>query len=111
MSANQTAVDAVPVFAALGDQTRLALVSRLLTAEARSITQLCAGTAITRQAVTKHLQVLEQAGLVVRARVGRESQFTLRPEALAPAQDFLQRASAQWDAAIERLEDFLERSP
>lgn len=111
MLANETAMKAVPVFAALGDQTRLALVSRLLSGESRSISQLRDGASITRQAITKHLQVLEQAGLVVRARVGRESQFRLRPEALAPAQDFLQRASAQWDEAINRLEGFLERSP
>lgn len=109
MSANPSAV--APVFAALGDQTRLTLVSRLLNGEARSITQLHDGATMTRQAVTKHLQVLEDAGLVARERVGRESRFTLQPEALAPAQDFLQRASAQWDQAIGRLEDFLERSP
>jgi DNA-binding transcriptional ArsR family regulator len=96
-----------PIFAALGDRTRLALVARLGDGESRSIAALCADARITRQAVTKHLRVLETAGLVERARVGRESRFACRPAALAEARDYLDAVSAQWDAAIARLRDHL----
>lgn len=74
-----------PVFAALGDRTRLVLLHRLRGGEARSISALAEDSAMTRQAVTKHLQVLERAGLVRSARAGRETQFAARPEALAAA--------------------------
>ena len=98
-----------PVFAALGDPTRLALLSRLSDGESRSITRLSADTRLTRQAVTKHLRVLETAGLVSSSRVGRESRFRFRPEPIAELRAYLDQVSRQWDDALARLRDFVER--
>ena len=97
-----------PVFAALGDATRLELVSRLSDGKQQSITELTDGLAPTRQAVTKHLQVLRDAGLVNRKRIGRESRFAIQPDAIADASDYLTRVSAQWDKAIARLRAAVE---
>lgn len=91
------------MFAALGDATRLELVSRLSDGKRHSIMELTHGLALTRQGVTKHLQVLTDVGLVSRKRVGRESRFTIQPKALTEARDYLSRVSAQWDKAIARL--------
>ncbi len=99
---------AAPVFAALGDATRLELVSRLSTGERQSITELSDGLTLSRQAVTKHLEVLKGAGLVKRKRVGRESRFAIQPDAIAKARDHLSRVSAQWDQAIARLRATVE---
>lgn len=101
--------DAAPVFAALGDRTRLALVSKLSDGQPRSIALLCADVAITRQAVTKHLRVLEDAGLVRSTRAGRESQFELRPESIVQMREYLDEVSRQWDDALTRLRAFVER--
>lgn len=96
------------MFAALGDATRLALVSRLCDGRTRSIAELTHGTGLTRQGVTKHLNVLEHARIVTSHRVGRESQFTILPGALSEARNFLERASRQWDDAISRLQMLVE---
>ncbi len=96
------------VFAALGDITRLELVSRLGDGGQHSITELTEGLALTRQAVTKHLEVLKDAGIVNRRRVGRESRFAIRPNSVARAKDYLARISTQWDEAIERLRASVE---
>jgi DNA-binding transcriptional ArsR family regulator len=96
------------VFAALGDRTRLSLVTRLSDGRARSIAALAADTDLTRQAVTKHLHVLEGVGLVRGERVGRESRFAFRPDSLAEARAYLDRVSAQWDDALARLRSFVE---
>ncbi len=96
------------MFAALGDATRLELVARLSDGERRSITELTEGLALTRQGVTKHLRVLTDAGLVNRQRVGRESRFALRPRAIGDARAYLDRVSAQWGEAIERLRRIVE---
>jgi DNA-binding transcriptional ArsR family regulator len=101
--------DLVPVFAALGDSTRLALLTKLSDGDTRSITELAADTQLTRQAITKHLRVLESAGLVASSRVGRESQFAFRPAPLNEAQSYLAEVSQQWDAALSRLRSFVER--
>ncbi|MEO0629288.1 MAG: metalloregulator ArsR/SmtB family transcription factor [Planctomycetota bacterium] len=98
-----------PVFAALGDSTRLQLVARLGGGQQLSIAQLTEGLKLTRQGVTKHLHVLQRAGLVSYERVGRERQYQLEPDSIAQAKDYLSRASAQWDEAIERLTDAVER--
>ena len=82
------------VFAALGDTTRLELLSRLGDGKPHSIVQLTGGLALTRQGVTKHLEVLRQAGLVSCKRIGRENRFTLRPGPIAKARDYLARATA-----------------
>jgi DNA-binding transcriptional ArsR family regulator len=100
---------AAPVFAALGDETRLRLVARLCGEGPQSISRLTAGTGVTRQAVTKHLQVLAGAGLARSARLGRESIWELEPERLEEARRCLDRISAQWDEALGRLQALVER--
>lgn len=108
MSKQIDAAESAPIFAALGDATRLELIARLGDGRPRSIVQLSSGLALTRQGVTKHLQVLEQAGVVSRRRVGRESRFAIQPRPIEQARDYLDRASAQWDDAIERLRAAVE---
>ena len=96
------------IFAALGDETRLKLVARLSTEGPISIARLTEGGTVTRQAVTKHLQVLADVGLASHARVGRESLWELEPEPLDAARRCLDGISAQWDAALDRLKHFVE---
>lgn len=83
-----------PLFAALGDPMRLALLGRLRDGHAQTLVQLTEGTGLTRQGVSKHLRVLAKAGLVSLRREGRESRYTFRPAGLAQAQRALQRAAA-----------------
>ncbi|HKR75049.1 MAG TPA: metalloregulator ArsR/SmtB family transcription factor [Rhodanobacter sp.] len=97
-----------PVFAALGDPTRLRLLATLCAGGALSIAQLTAGTAITRQAVTKHLQVLADAGLVRDSWQGRERQWELEPSRLVEARRALDAIAAQWDQALVRLKRLVE---
>lgn len=97
-----------PVFAALGDPQRMLLVSSLSKKGPQSITRLQAGTRITRQAVTKHLRVLEAAGLARSEKSGRETVWALDQRPLVNARDHLSAISSQWDAAIERLRAFVE---
>jgi DNA-binding transcriptional ArsR family regulator len=96
------------LFAALGDETRLGLVSELAGGGAHSIARLTAGTRLTRQAVTKHLRVLEQAGLIRSARRGRESRFELEPQPVRELQEYLGRLSQQWDELLQRLKSHVE---
>ena len=91
------------VFAALGSDVRLELLSRLGDGEEHSITALTDDLDLTRQAITKHLQVLQDAGIVDRRRVGRESRFTIQPAPITEARNYLKRVSDQWDEAIARL--------
>jgi DNA-binding transcriptional ArsR family regulator len=98
-----------PIFAALGDETRLRLVAALCAGGALSITQLTAGTEITRQAVTKHLQVLADAGLVHDVRVGRERLWEFERERLDEARRALDAIAQQWDQALARLKAVVER--
>jgi DNA-binding transcriptional ArsR family regulator len=98
-----------PVFAALGDATRLRVVTLLCDGGPASIAGLTAGTDVTRQAVTKHLHVLKRAGLVRSSRRGREHLWELRPERLEEARRWLDRISAQWDEALTRLKLFVEQ--
>jgi DNA-binding transcriptional ArsR family regulator len=97
------------VFAALGDETRLSLLGKLSSGQRQSISQLVGGSSLTRQAITKHLRVLEGAGVVQNARVGRESLFELRPEPLRDVRAYLDRVSGQWDQALARLKSFVEK--
>jgi|ERR1700733_5508834 len=97
-----------PVFAALGDQTRLSLVVKLLDGPPRSISQLTAGTRLSRQAVTKHLRVLEDVGIVHSVHVGRESRFELDPEPIEDLRTYLETVSEAWDRALGRLKAFVE---
>jgi DNA-binding transcriptional ArsR family regulator len=98
-----------PVFAALGDETRLRLVSRLSSGGPTSTARLTDGSSVTRQAITKHLQVLAGAGLVRSARRGRERLWELRPRQLLQARESLDAISRQWDEALGRLKAFVER--
>jgi DNA-binding transcriptional ArsR family regulator len=97
-----------PLFAALGDEVRLGLLTRLSDATLLSITQLSEGSAITRQAITKHLRVLQDTGLVRGIRRGRENLFQLEPKPLKEASDSLHVVSQQWDEALSRLKSFVE---
>ncbi len=103
--------DAAPVFAALGDATRLRLVARLCGDGPQSIAQLSEGAGVTRQAITKHLDALAGAGLVRDRRRGRERIWELEPKRLERARRSLEQISDQWDAAIGRLEAFVEEEP
>jgi DNA-binding transcriptional ArsR family regulator len=98
-----------PVFAALGDQTRLRLISRLCDRGPLSIAALTTGFAITRQAITKHLRVMEHAGLVRSAQRGRESIWQVEQKRLAEACRHLQLISTQWDETLDRLKRYVER--
>lgn len=100
--------DPAPIFAALGDATRLELVSRLNDGQARSIAELTEGLSLTRQGVTKHLRVLERAGIVSSSSVGRESKFTYVPEPIKHVRSYLDTVSVQWDDALSRLKTFVE---
>jgi DNA-binding transcriptional ArsR family regulator len=99
---------AAPVFAALGDGVRLCLVARLSAGGPLSISRLSRGVPVTRQAVTKHLHVLEEAGLVAGTRRGREQIWELQPAALAEARRALDTIGSQWENALGRLKDFVE---
>jgi DNA-binding transcriptional ArsR family regulator len=96
------------IFAALGDETRLRLVARLCDDGPMSITRLTAGSKLTRQAITKHLRVMEGAGLMRSRRHGRESVWQLEQRRLADARHYLDLISKQWDEALGRLRNFVE---
>jgi DNA-binding transcriptional ArsR family regulator len=100
--------DAAPLFAALGDETRLRLLLRLCSGGPGSIAKLSQKSQISRQAVTKHLDVLSRAGLVRSSRRGRERIWTLEPARFSDAHGYLERISAEWDAALLRLKQFVE---
>jgi DNA-binding transcriptional ArsR family regulator len=97
-----------PVFAALGDETRLSLVAKLCMGRPRSISQLTEGSQLTRQAITKHLRVLEGAGVVRSVRSGRQSLFEFDPEPMEEIKKYLDLVSEQWDQALSRLKSFVE---
>lgn len=96
------------VFAALSDETRLSLVARLCGGEPRSISQLTEGSKLTRQAITKHLQVLETVGIVHSVRTGRENLFEFDPEPIEGIKEYLDLVSGQWDQTLSRLKSFVE---
>lgn len=95
-------------FAALGDQTRLALIAQLSGGQPRSISQLTEGSNLTRQAITKHLKVLESVGMVHSVQSGRTSLFEFDPRPLDEMRAYLDLVSAQWDDALGRLKAFVE---
>jgi len=113
MSHNRSAAlqanDAVPVFMALADATRLRLLGRLSVDGPLSIARLSEGTGVTRQAITRHLDALGRVGLVRDARRGRERVFSLDAKRLDMARQYLDRVAAQWDAAAARLKAFVEQ--
>jgi DNA-binding transcriptional ArsR family regulator len=99
------------VFFALGDGTRLSVVRKLGAGGALSATALSDGAKVTRQAIVKHLQVLEGAGVVTHEKRGREVLYALDTRRLDEARAFLDRISAGWDRAIERLRGVVEEPP
>jgi DNA-binding transcriptional ArsR family regulator len=102
------ATEAVPLFAALGDATRLRLLGRLSADGPLSITRLSEGTGVTRQAITRHLYALDDAGLVRNARRGRERVWEVNLKRLEEARRYLDEIAAQWDDASQRLKSYLE---
>lgn len=95
-------------FAALGDRTRLSLLGKLSHGHPCSISQLTHGSRLTRQAITKHLRVLERARIVRSVRSGRHALFELDSEPVRELCDYLDRISAEWDQALARLKSFVE---
>jgi DNA-binding transcriptional ArsR family regulator len=114
MSPTRTSVakisEAAPIFAALGDETRLRIVVRLCGEGPLSIARLSERASVSRQAITKHLQVLKGAGLARSSRAGRESIWELRTRRLSEVQRYLDQISEQWDAALDRLRAFVEEN-
>ena len=109
-TSRKSCVGAAPpvLFAALGDETRLALVTKLSSGPPRSLSQLTLGTRLTRQAITKHLRVLQDAGMVSCVRAGRESLYAFQPQPIAEMSEYLELVSRQWDHALSRLKAFVE---
>ena len=103
--------DAAPVFAALGAPTRLTLVARLYQEGPLSITRLSERSPVTRQAITKHLHTLAEAGVINGVRAGRERIWQIETKRLERARRCLDEISGQWDAAISRLQAFIEQNP
>lgn len=95
-------------FAALGDQRRLAIVARLQEADALSVSSLCEGMEVSRQAVSKHLKMLADAHLVSVVKSGRETRYSLELKRLEEANAFLARVGTKWDRALERLKSHVE---
>jgi DNA-binding transcriptional ArsR family regulator len=100
--------DHAPIFAALGDKTRLALVAKLCGGRPRCISELAEHSALSRQAITKHLRVLEDVGIVYSSRSGRESRFQLDPQPFGDLRKYLDLVSEQWDQAPATLRSLVE---
>jgi DNA-binding transcriptional ArsR family regulator len=98
-----------PLFAALGDSTRLYVLVRLGDGQSRSIAELTEGTGLSRQGVSKHLTILERVGVIASERLGRESRYAICPGAFDEARRYLEQASRQWDDAIDRLRKHVEK--
>jgi len=97
------------VFAALGDETRLSLLNKLFGGQPRSISELTHGSRLSRQAITKHLRVLQRAQIVRCSRSGRESLFEFNPQPIEELRSYLDFVSEQWDQTLSRLKSFVER--
>jgi len=106
--ARRKRVSRAVLFAALADETRLLLVERLADGKALPIGALCEGSAMTRQAMSKHLRVLERAGFVRAKKLGRETRFAYQPPALDDAQTALDAIQSRWGAALDRLQALVE---
>jgi DNA-binding transcriptional ArsR family regulator len=100
--------DPASIFAALGDATRLSLLAALAGGEARSIARMTEGSGLTRQAISKHLRVLEKTRMVRCVRAGRESHYVLDPQPLEEARTYLEGMSRLWDERLLRLKALVE---
>jgi DNA-binding transcriptional ArsR family regulator len=107
-SSDKTLPNSAPIFSALGDEMRLRLIAVLCMGGAMSITQLTSGTDVSRQAVTKHLNVLAAAGLVRGIKIGREHLWEFEPSQLEEARRSLESIARQWDQALARLKAAVE---
>lgn len=108
MSDEQTLARQQPVFAALADPMRRSLLANLAAASPKTATQLSADYPITRQGILKHLQILEEAGLVTVRQSGREKRYTLTPEPLSALEQWLDELGNLWDARLLRLKALVE---
>src|SRR6202453_2668882 len=99
------------VFAALGDETRLSLLVRLCNGQRYSIAELTEGTKLTRQAVTKHLPVLERVRMVHGTREGRQTMFQFNPQPVIEMKEYLEMVSRHWDVALARMKSLRETDP
>ena len=110
MTMEQTIVpqELATTFAALGDPRRLAIVARLQQQDDLSISALCEGTDVSRQAISKHLKTLAEAQLVSSQKAGRETRYSLEPMRLHEANAFLNQVALKWDDALERLKSHVE---
>ena len=97
------------LFAALGEPTRIGVVDRLRDGSEQSITSIATELPISRQALTKHLKVLEAAGIASSRRLGRETVYRIDPVGLVAAERWIADVSDQWDGAIDRLKKHVER--
>ncbi len=109
-SSEKNNAQAASAFSALGDETRLSLVYKLVDGHLHSITELSEGTGLSRQAVTKHLRVLESAELVKNKKVGRESQFELCPNVLNSVKGSLENIEKRWEQSLNRLKLLAENT-
>ncbi len=100
--------DQIHIFAALGNKIRLVLITKLFDGQPHSIAQLTEGSKLTRQAITKHLLILEKAKVVISIRSGRESLYQFVPEPIEKIREYLDYVSEQWDQALLRLKSFVE---
>lgn len=98
------------VFSALGDETRLVLVTKLCNSGPLSITELTLGTSLTRQAITKHLEVMQAVGILHSHQKGREKIWDLNEKRLQVGKDYLDLVSAKWDESLDRLKALVEDS-
>lgn len=98
------------IFAALGDPTRLSLVTKLIDGKPHSISTLATDTHISRQAITKHLRVLENVGLVTNLKAGRESLYELDTKPLKSIQEYLDVIANEWDKSLGNLKAFVEQN-
>lgn len=101
--------DHAHIFAALGNNIRLSILVKLFDGQLHSIAQLTEGSKMTRQAITKHLLILENAKIVISVRSGRESLYQFVPETVDKIRAYLDYVSAQWDQTLLRLKDFVEK--
>lgn len=108
MANTDSAQSLSPVFAALGDTTRLQLVRRLTQSEPQSIAQLAVGLSMSHQGITKHLKVMERANLVRTQKVGRERHYVGKPETVSQACTYLRQIGDEWEHALQRLQQFVE---
>lgn len=97
------------VFSALGDPTRRRIVERLARGR-RTISEVSTGFAMSQPAISKHVKILEQSGLIERDVVGRVHHLRLSPKAMETASSWIETQRKYWNAALDRLDAYLEET-